>query len=49
MEKIKKENFVIETEEAMRDIFIANIEKSMQGLIFTFLNGQRFEIIINEL
>ena len=48
MEKIAKDNLQLEIEALLKDGFIANITKRNENLILEFVNGQRFQVIIQE-
>ena len=47
--KIERENLLIELKNLMEDEFVAKIEKGQSRLTLAFLNGQTFQISVEEM
>ena len=48
-ERIQKELLAKEIGAALKDFFVGKIEEEKDGLIMTFLNGQKFRLLVSEL
>ena len=47
--KIERENLLSELKNAVQDEFVAKIEKNESRLTLAFLNGQTFQISVEEM
>lgn len=47
--KVERENLIADLECVIQDEFVAKIEKNENGLTLAFLNGQTFQISVEEI